>query len=187
MKNGRNNPPPVVKFGGKVGEELSLIEITKLFGTSSTTILEWVKNGMPSLGGGKGRAYKFDSAACLKWKVQRETDRVREQFAHHFEDGTDMSIAEAKRRKEVAGALSAELGLAKEREQVANIDDLMENFTAALVNVRAKLVSMPARLSGILSHKDDDEVSELLDDEIKDILDELSDYSHEYVEVEGDE
>lgn len=87
-----------------------------------------------------------------------------------------MSINEAKRRKEVSLMLISELALAKEREQVANIDDLMQEFEDALINIRAKLVSMPSRLSGILSHQDEDGVSKLLNSDVRDMLEMVSEY-----------
>ena len=90
----------------------------------------------------------------------------------------EMSIAEAKRRKEVAGALQAELNLAKDRELVANIDDLMEEFSNALVNVRASLTSLSSRMSGILAHQDEEAVRTLIDKEIIDTLEALSNYDN---------
>lgn len=81
--------------------------------------------------------------------------------------------------------LQAELLLAKERGQVANIEDLMLQFTEALIQVRAKLVSMPARLSGILSHQEEDVIHKLIETDITEILETLSDYDHRYITNES--
>ena len=66
--------------------------------------------------------------------------------------------------------------LAKAREDVANIDDLMEAFESVLINVRANLISMSSRLPGRISHKNETVVANILESEIKQILTTLSDY-----------
>lgn len=172
--------PHTVQFGTKEGKLINMVDITLIFGTTPKTIKAWIDLGMP-YEGGNGRPYQFDSAKCTRWRVQYEGDVVRSSFGEQYEP-EKMALNEAKRRQAVAQALKAELDLEKEREQVANIDDLMENFMSALVNVRAKLISMPARLSGMLSHQDDETVASLLESEISDMLEELSEYNHEYCE-----
>lgn len=179
---GYENINHTVQFGTKEGKPVAMVELASIFGTSSKTIKTWVDKGMP-FEGGSGKAYRFDSAKCLRWRVQYEADVIRELLNVQNEP-EKMLLNEAKRRQSVAQALQAELNLEKEREAVANIDDLMENFMSALTNVRAKLISMPARLSGMLSHQDDETVAKLLDSEIVDMLEELNNYSHEYVESE---
>lgn len=87
-----------------------------------------------------------------------------------------MSFQEAKTRGEIAKALLAELTLAKELEQVANIDDLMGEFSDALVNVRASLSSMSSRLAGILAHQDEHEIRKLIDAEVETMLTGLCKY-----------
>ena len=59
---------------------------------------------------------------------------------------------------------------------LANIDDLMEIFARALVEVRAKLISLSSRKSGELSHQDQEGVTKILDKEIADMLEVLSNY-----------
>lgn len=172
-------PQVQLGFGNKVGTEMTMAELAVLFGVTPKTITKWTGLGMPC-DGGRGRAYVFDSAACMKWKMEYEIGRIIKENIPE-EDQIKVSLNEARRRKELAGALKAELELANELSQVANIDDLMENFTEALINVRAKLVSMSSRLSGILSHQDEEGVSKILDAEVADMLEEFSEYEHEYV------
>lgn len=95
---------------------------------------------------------------------------------HDPESDLPMSFQEAKTRSEIAKALLAELTLAKELEQVANIDDLMEEFSQALVTVRASLSSMSSRLAGILAHQDEHEIRKLIDDEVTTMLTGLCKY-----------
>jgi len=177
-----NIPRIDLGFGNKAGINLTMADMTALFAVTPQTMIKYVKLGMP-YEGGKGKSYLFDSAACMKWKMEYEINRlVKDKEVE--EDAEVVSLAEAKRRRELAGALKAELELANELAKVANIDDLMENFTDSLINVRAKLVSMSSRMAGILSHQDEEGVSKLIDKEVADMLEELSDYEHEYVESE---
>lgn len=172
-------PQVQLGFGNKEGTSLNMAGVALLFGVTPKSITKWVGLGMPC-SGGNGRAYAFDSAACMKWKMEYEISRVIKENIPE-EDQIKVSLNEARRRKELASALKAELELANELAQVANIEDLMENFTEALINIRAKLVSMSSRLSGVLSHQDEENVGKLLDNEVADMLEELSDYDHEYV------
>lgn len=154
------------------GETISLEGLSKLLGKTTTYIKQLIDKGLPFEM--DGNMYLFDTAIATRWVITYEVSQSVP------DDVGKIAIDEARRRYEVARALQAELALAKEREQVANIDDLMTNFTAALVQVRAKLVGMPSRLSGILSHQDEKVVAELLEKDITETLEILSDYKHEY-------
>lgn len=179
---------PEIQFGtNKKGVDLSVAEASELLGVTPTTLTKWCKKGCPHKGG-NGKRYSFDSAKVVRWRMQKEADDIRAAYEQEeYEDDSEhISINEAKRRKEVAVALTAELSLAKERELVANIEDILNNVEDALVSVRAKLVSMPSRLSGSLSHQEEENISEILETEINDMLEELSNYNHEYVEGENE-
>ena len=167
-----------MRFSDRNGIEVNMIGLGKVFGVDAGTIKSWVDKGMPHAGG-KGRQYIFDSAECVRWRMNRECESIEAKIYVPVENEIEMSINEAKRRKEVANALSAELDLAKERDQLANIEDLVTAFEDALVNVRANLVSMSSRLSGILSHQETDSVGKLLDAEVDDILEHLCKYKRE--------
>lgn len=178
-----------LRVGGKAGETVNLTKLAEVFGVGRDTIMEWIAKGMPEFPQPRGSVKRqFDTAMCIKWKAQYELDSIsakyEEKLAEQVETNPDkMTKGEADTRKAVAGALMAELELAKSRGQVANIEDLMENFTTALVNVRAKLVGLPTRMAGDLAHQDAAAVTKLLDKEITEMLTALSDYDHQY---EGD-
>ena len=160
----------------KVGENVTLVGLCLVTGMTSYEIKDLIEKGLPHIGG-KGRSYVFNTAEVIQFKIKHDAATLREEYESfgELEEGK-MSLNEAKRRREVATALKAELELANERKQVANIDDLAALFSDALINVRANLVSMPSRLSGILSHQDDETVGRLLDAEINDILENISQY-----------
>lgn len=164
-----------MRFSDKQGVEVNMIGLGKLMGVEGSTIRAWVEKGMPHQGG-KGRQYVFDSAECVRWRMNLECESIEAKYDNPAADEIEMGINEAKRRREVANALTAELALAKERDQLANIDDLVSAFEDALVNVRASLVSMSSRLSGILSHQESDDIGRLLDAEVDDILEHICKY-----------
>ena len=157
----------------KNGREVTQTELSEFLGVSTRTIMEWRDLGMPSTGAGK--ALRYDTAEAARWKTNFELEDLREQLTKDV-DPNKMGIIEAKTRYEVAKALTAELHLAKEREQLVPTEYLMEKFGDALVEVRAKLVSMSSRLSGDLSHQEENEVGKILDIEVQDMLEVLSEY-----------
>jgi len=158
----------------KHGETVSTAGLGRLVGITVTNIKKMIGKGLPCQI--DGDVTLFDTVVATKWIIDH---KVNEALPAD-EDGTRIGIVEAKRRFEVARMLTAELALAKEREQLANIDDLMENFIDALVQVRAKVISQSSRLTGILSHQDEEAVTEILETDAIDTLEALSDYTHEY-------
>jgi len=151
-------------------DQLNLSAVAKALGVTTGDIKSWKDQGMPYIDGG-GSTYRdrYVMADIFRW----HQDKLKSGAE------AEMNVAEAKRRREVALALKAELELAKERGQLVVIDDLMGEFSAALVQVRAGLVSMPSRLSGLLAHQDEDKITEQLDSEISDLLEHLSEYKHD--------
>lgn len=171
-------PPEIEK---SAGSQVNMVGLRKVMGVGSRAVLTMIENGMPHYGG-KGRAYEFNTADCFNWRMENQQKLIESQYLSMIPDDdpeNKMSIGEAKRRREVALALKAELELANERKQVVNTEDLVGLFSDALVNVRANLTSMSSRLSGTLSHQDEDEVAKLLDAEINDILENVSAYGGE--------
>ncbi len=168
------------------GKEVSIIELSLIMGTSTRTLIKYIQMGMPTLSGGKGQKYVFDTAACFRWRVQKEQDDIYKSIASQAPATDVMTATQAKTRKEIAQALTAELDLENKREKLANIEDLMINFTAALVNVRAALVSQPSRLSGLLSHQDEEAISEILEKDAETTLKGLSEYDHQYIGNESE-
>ena len=180
---------------------MNINQCAEMVSLSVDTIKRYVKRGMPVKKDGT-----FDIADVALWiaengtaqhltkksDAQKKAETVREvkteikakakvvpiKKAEEIPDDSDlpMTFNEAKTRSEIAKALLAELNLARELEQVANIDDLMEEFSQALVTVRASLSSMSSRLSGILAHQDEHEVRKLIDAEVTVMLTGLCKY-----------
>lgn len=173
---------------------MNINECAKLVNLSVSTIKKYVKQGMPIEKDGT-----FEIAVVAKWIAEngqashlkkarpkpkpkpapkpRPVAQTRaKDVPQEPENDLAMSMTEAKTRSEIAKALLAELTLAKEMEQVANIDDLMDEFSQALVTVRASLSSMSSRLAGILAHQDESEVRKLIENEVAVMLTGLCKY-----------
>lgn len=157
----------IVKNIKKNGELVNSVKLSELFGTPTSVILTWRKAGMPSVKTSHG--LRFNTADCLNWRVLEQDKLVRDELTPLIPDN-EMTFTQAKTRKECAEALMSELKLAKARSELANIDDLMDEFSHLLTVLRSKLVSMSSRLSGILSHHDETDISEMLDREVADML-----------------
>lgn len=107
---------------------------------------------------------------------------VSEILTWHIEMGekgyVTMTAIEAKRRREVAMAMSAELDLSVKRGELVVLSDLMAEFENALIEVRARIASQSGRLAGLLANQDEDKVIEILEQDANDILEALSGYEH---------
>lgn len=163
-----------VQFGRGVGRKVNLAELSGIMGIDVNTTRKCMGQGMPYKKI-NSRKYEFDTAACIHWRLQQEADK-----ADDYGEQEEMKYDEAKRRKAVADALSSELDLEISRSTLAQIDDLMANFADALVSVRAQIIGMPNRLAGTLEYQEQKEIREILNQDIKQVLNGLSEYEHEY-------
>ena len=155
---------------------VSLAELAGIMGIDVNTVRKCMVQGMPHKKI-NARLYEFDTAKAIHWRLQMEADKADEET-------DEIRYDEAKRRKAVADALSADLDLEITRSRLAVIDDVMENFAEALVNVRAQLVGMPNRLAGVLEYQEQKEIRSILNQDLKQILNGLSEYEHEYKDNE---
>ena len=84
---------------------------------------------------------------------------------------------EARTRKIAAEAEIAELELAKIRNDLAIVADVVKAWEDVLAAMKAKLLSVPTKVGPTLAAEDDASVIQSrLEDEIKECLDELSAY-----------
>lgn len=149
--------------------ELNGVQTARMLGVTVTDLRNWRKEGMPFVDNG-GCRDRYILSEIFKW---HQTRTIKD-------DESDMSAVEAKRRREVALALTAEVELALKRGQLVVIDDLMAEFVDSLVQVRASLIGQASRLTGLLSHQDEESVTKILNDDVEQILEALSKYKHDY-------
>ncbi len=168
-------------YGKTPGKLMTLKEILELTGLSQGFISKLRQEGMPVLELPGRRDLRYNSSMVLNYIHQREIKKVQASLEEAIpEVNHAQEMAEAQRRKAVAEAVLSEIKVAKEQGLVANIDDLMDNFSEAITNVRGALMSFRARLPGMLAHSSEEEIAEILDREVKDTLNTLVEYKHEY-------
>ena len=166
-----------------MSELLNLFAAAKVMGYSVKDIRQMIADGMPVHQTDDGQQ-RFIVSEMVSWLVMYTASQNKET------DESKITATEAKRRREVALALTAELELATKRGQLVEMDVAMSEFGRALVDVRAALTSQSSRLPGLLAHKDEDTIAELLDADNADILEKLSEYVHhceEPINGESDE
>lgn len=159
-----------IKFATGTGEKVSMSELSRITGTNITTLKKYCREGAPHEINTNG-SYSIDTASFINWKLQQEVDKAKGV------DSTSLiSIEDARRRREVAQALQAEIDLNEKMGTLMPIKDQLELFSKAIAGVRAQLVAMPNRVSGALEFQDKKEIRNTLDAEINQILTQLSDY-----------
>lgn len=93
------------------------------------------------------------------------------------ENGSFLTYDEARTRKVAAEAEIAELELAKIRNDLAIVADVVKAWEDVLSAMKAKLLAIPTKVGPALAVEDDASVIQSrLEDEIKECLDELSAY-----------
>jgi len=154
-------------------------EMANALGVSVSTFKLWEKTykDIPyeQKGVNKHKPYLFKISDVFAWKYGREMKELHDQIKE-LQEAQEFNDDESRSRKLAAESKLKELELAKELEQLANIEDIMGGFGQCLGKVRAALMSLSSRISGELVHQDQQAINEILDNEVRDILEELSEY-----------
>jgi hypothetical protein len=88
-----------------------------------------------------------------------------------------LTYDEARTRKVAAEAAIAELELAKVRNELALVGDVVKAWDDVLSAMKAKLLALPTKMGPILAAETDAAViQKKLEEQIRDCLDELSNY-----------
>lgn len=151
------------------GRDVTKAELAAICGVSLPTIGAWVRKGCPFVSkGNKSKAWTFNTAAVLEW---REEQIVQQTLG----DTKSLDIDEARRRKVAAEAAMMELDLAKRRGEMIEIDEVAQVVGDDYANVRAKLLSMPTKLSPqLMGVSDTLEVEGLIRRQVEEALEELT-------------
>lgn len=125
-------------YKGK-GRHVNREELAEIFGVSLNTITSWLRNGCPyEEKGRQGKPWKFNTRDVSEW--QREQAQL-EATGNGPLDETDLKL-----RKLAAEAAQAELGLARDRKQVAPIDEFERARAIENAIIRANIMNVPARV-----------------------------------------
>lgn len=92
-------------------------------------------------------------------------------------DAEYLTYDEARTRKVAAEAAIAELELAKVRNELALVGDVVKAWDDVLSAMKAKLLALPAKMGPILAAETDAAlIQKKLEEQIRDCLDELANY-----------
>ncbi|BAO20601.1 putative terminase, small subunit [Pseudomonas phage PPpW-3] len=119
------------------GQTLNRGECAEFFGVTPPTVDAWVRAGCPVKKGQKGIASEFNSAEVANFLRQKAR-----------EEGGGKSVAdetELKRRKLAAEAESAELALAKAKEEVAPVREFERATAMLMAEIRTNIMNVPSR------------------------------------------
>lgn len=141
-------------------------DLALIFGRSLPTIDAWVRRGCPFIEkGGKGKEWRFDSAAVHNWLVAQAVEEAVSQFAD-VESG-QVSKEEADRRRAVALAITAEVDAAEALDEVVSRQDAEADLAAFCLALKNGLATACAKIaSRAASMGNAAEIQELCVDEI---------------------
>lgn len=152
------------------GQTLNRAATADALGITPPTLDEWVRRGCPAVEkGGRGRAWKFNTAEVVKW---------REQDVREAAKGVEVTTAEELRRRKLEAETGlVELEFAKARGAVILVEEFERALAKGFGEVRTRLRStLPSRVAGrIAALKNETEIKAVLREEIDEALDVLAD------------
>lgn len=133
---------------------------------SVPTLRARIREGMPCVEeGGRGKAWEFDLAECVKWNTQREVNRS----AAILDDGMTKGQLELEALR--LKVKRERLELANLMGEVAPLEEVERALSTTFVEVRQAMLSIPDRVGGrVLACDDVISVKELLEGEIDSAL-----------------
>jgi phage terminase Nu1 subunit (DNA packaging protein) len=153
------------------GKVVGRAELAEVFGVSAPTIDDWIARGCPyQKKGSKGIAWAFKTSEVYQW--------LKEVNAKVVDSAVNCNEQQLKLRKLAAETLAAELSLAKARNEVAPVEEMVARVTKDYLDLKARLRIIPERLSTRLIAVDNEtEVKRLILKDIDLALTALSDAS----------
>ena len=154
-----------------IGQE----QIADVLGTTPKTIVEWQEQGLPiAVRGSRGVPSEYSAADCVRWLVEREVKKVRNETP--------------KDRLARLQADRIEMEMAEKRGILLPADQIEPKLRAALVAAREMWRNEPARLAREVPGKPIKEIEELLAASYEAFLVKLSRWQEaQIVEEEADE
>lgn len=139
-------------------------KLQQILGKDHKTILKLQKEGMPvEKEGARGQSHTFDTAKVIDWLVNRASGRDR--------------LEEARIRHTLAQAEKVELEIEELRGDLISLDKMKGMWGNVLATFRARILSMPSRLTPlIVTHKDPKQIEKVIKDSCNEALNELSQY-----------
>lgn len=148
-----------------MGEIVNKAKLAAILGKSERALTEWQKEGMPiDKNGARGQSNLYNTAKVIEWMIKRATDSTGE-------------MERAKLRLIVAQATSAELDVQEKQGTLITVDAMKLMWASVLGSFRARILSIPSRLTPQISGlRDPKKIDKLLKDTLHDALNELAEY-----------
>lgn len=151
-----------------MGEIVNKQRLAKIIGVTVRTLSEWQKEGLPIKKNGlRGQSNDYDTATVIEWLIKRASD-------------TDAEMERARIRLTSAQADKTELEVEELRGNLISLDNMKYLWANVLGTFRARILSMPTRLTPQISTmKDPKKIEKLLKDSLHEALNELAEYDPE--------
>jgi phage terminase Nu1 subunit (DNA packaging protein) len=155
-------------------EVLELEDIASLLGVSERMIRNYIKdNALPCRNDGRKRVFVWDEVR--EWYVAYRIAKDGSRGSLSTQVPVKEDINAASLRKTVAEADLKELQLAKERGQVAAIDDVERILSAANMATQTQILAVPSRLATqMLGLEDHGRAVSILEAEMRQLLSNLA-------------
>ena len=150
-------------------------QLADILGLAEETLTQYQKDStFPILVKRKGRSGSdYETSDVIAWIERRK-------FNGLIGNQDAIDIEEGKRRKMVAEASLVELELLKEQGKVVEIERVADEIGEQLSNFRAKMLSIPSKVSGqVYTAKDIKEIKSILDDAIYEALNEIAGFDQD--------
>ncbi len=149
------------------GNIVSLVQLAAVFAVHRNTVAAWVKRGCPYLqkaDRSQGIEWQFDTAEVHQWRTdQAVTNAVG--------DTSEADQEELYRRKLAAETTIAEVNAAKQRGEVADLEEVERQWRDTVLELRARIRQIPIRVAPqLLGVTELAEIKEILLDEVDESL-----------------
>ena len=152
------------------GRRVNRTELAEILGVNLSTIDAKIRRGLPYVqkATGRGKGWIFDTAQVFEWERARAVESV-------IGESAAIGKEEADKRKAIAQAALAEYEVAERRRELISIDAAAAIVRREYSAVRARLLSMPAKLGPeLVLTTDAHEARAVLEAELREVLGELS-------------
>lgn len=151
----------------KSGQTVGLGEFARLIGRTENYVRECINNGMPvPERGDRGTSWRIDTGPAIWWMMQ---------WAVLQANGAERrAVRDPKTRKELAQAELAEMNVAMRRGELAPVQMMQIGMEQMIGRARARLLSIPVKSAGMVKGLKEPEVRDLLERQIHEALNELS-------------
>lgn len=151
-----------------MGEIVNKTRLAAVLGKSERALTDWQKLGMPiEKTGVRGQSNTYNTEKVIDWMIKRATD-------------TNGEMEKAKLRLILAQARNAELDAEEKEGSLISLDNMKGLWGNVLAAFRAKILSMPNRLTPLITtHRDPKKIEKILKDACTEALNELAEYDLE--------